>query len=161
MLKEKIIEILSETTAPLHFYRLFDRLKGDGLKLAEYKQNLKELKAENKILMNRKEFISIYGQSTTTQPVTRNTTSQRKVSNKPAQTSKEVKQTQREPKVIDLNRDYYGKAYDHDGKFQIKISGINRLFNVHNYSLDQELFEGAVVKVKPLPDLCKEKSSFY
>lgn len=161
MLKEKIIEILSETTAPLHFYRLFDRLKGDGLKLAEYKQNLKELKAENKILMNRKEFISIYGQSTTTQPVSRNTTSQRKVSNKPAQTSKEVKQTQREPKVIDLNRDYYGKAYDHDGKFQIKISGINRLFNVHNYSLDQELFEGAVVKVKPLPDLCKEKSSFY
>lgn len=161
MLKEKIIEILSETESPLHFYRLFDRLKVDGLKIAEYKQNLKELKADNKILMNRKEFISIYSQETTTQPVLRNTTSQQKHTNKTVSVSKEVKQVQKEPRVIDLNRDYYGKAYNHDGKFQIKVSGINRLFNVHNYTLEQDLFEGAVVKVKPLPELCKEKSSFY
>lgn len=159
MLKERILEVLNANDKPFHFFRLFDQVKNEGVKISDYKKELKALKNEKKILISRRDFISLFGsenvgiahedRTTMSAPVKR-------TEKKPVQS-----QGQREPKTIDLNREFYGKAYMHEGKFQVKVSGVNRLFNINNYTFKEDLFEGAVVKIKPLAELIKPNSNVY
>jgi len=153
MLKEKILEVLNTSNKPCHFFRLFDQVKVEGLKISDYKKELKSLKNEKKISISRRDFISLYGNESI------KVLAEVVVPTK--STDKKGSQAQREQKTIEFKNEYYGKAYLHDGKFQIKVSGINRLFNINNYSLLEDLFDGAVVKVKPLIEQCKVNASYY
>ncbi len=147
MLKEKILDVLKSSNKPAHFFRLFDKIKDENLTIVDYKKELKALKEEQIISISKKDVITLNG--VTYPPISGE--SQKKSNNKYA----------KEPKTIEFKSQYYGKAYAHDGKFQIKVSGVNRLFNINNYSLTQDLFEGAVVVIKPLVELCVVNSNFY
>src|SRR5690606_15012020 len=59
---------------------------------------------------------------------------------------------------INLKEFYYGKVFNHNGVYQVKVSGVNRLFNIHS---KQELYEGAVVKIKSLPELTDIKKNTF
>lgn len=147
MLKEKILDVLKSSNKPAHFFRLFDKIKDENLTIFDYKKELKALKDQKLISISKKDVITLNG--VTYPPVSGET--RNKGSNKYA----------KEPRTIEFKSQYYGKAYAHDGKFQIKVSGVNRLFNINNYNLEQDLFEGAVVVIKPLVELCVVNSNFY
>ncbi len=146
MLKEKILEVLKDSDKPFHFFRLFDKVKDKNLSINDYKKVLKILKDEKIISVSKKDIISLQGVQYTSQ----NTDS------KPSKSFKSKDQ-----KIIQFKDSYYGKAYLHDNKFQVKVSGINRLFNINNYNLDTDLFDGAVVIIKPLVELCQLNSNVY
>lgn len=148
MLKEKILDVLKNSDKPFHFFRLFDRIKDEKTNITEYKKELKNLKEEKVISISKKDVITLNGVSYS---------QQEQFKSNPTKSSR----NQREPRTIEFKEKYYGKSYLHDGKFQIKVSGVNRLFNINNYSLDQDLFEGAVVVIKPLVELCTPNSNYY
>lgn len=145
MYKEKILEILKSDSEPFHFFRLFDKVKNRETKISDYKKDLKELKADKKINITKKDFISLY--ETVKTDVSEQ--SVKPIKNKNGKTQEPLK----------LKEHYYGKTYIHNGKYFVKVSGMNRLFNINNSSF--ELFEGSVVKIKTLTDICKIDSTIY
>lgn len=146
MYKTKILDILKGNKESIHFFRLFDRIKTKDTKLSEYKKNLKELKELKKITITKKDFISLHGLNEESTPI-----------NKPSVKSKDIKSNQKESPS--LKETYYGKTYLHNDKFFVKVSGVNRLFNINKNEF--ELFEGSVVKIKTLTTLIDINSIFY
>jgi ribonuclease R len=147
MYKEKILEILKTDSEPFHFFRLFDKVKNRDTKISDYKKVLKELKAENQISITKKDFISLY------------TTVKSKNSEKIVNSNKEKDKNLKNQEPLKLNEHYYGKTYIHNGIYFVKVAGMKRLFNINSNNF--ELFEGSVVKIKTLTDLCKVDSIFY
>lgn len=139
MLKEKILKVLKESNEPFHFFRLFDQIKGNEITISEYKKELKDMERSKLISVNKKDYITIKGETNIVEVV-------------------KAKKTNTNSNAI-LKDFYYGKAYLHDDLFSIKVSGFNRLFLVHD--LKHELYEGAVVKIKTLHELCDTKLSVF
>lgn len=146
MYKEKILEILKSKNEPFHFFRLFDKIKTKETKISDYKKDLKELKANKQISISKKDFISLF-----------NILEIEDKKNIKNLNSKKLKDNPREP--MKLKDFYYGKTYNHNGKYLVKVSGVNRLFNINNSECG--VYEGSVVKIKTLIDKCKLDSNVY
>lgn len=147
MLKEKILNVLKNSEKPFHFFRLFDKVKDKELTISDYKKELKDLEKSRIINISKKDIISLKGVETI------KTKEQKSTSSTGTNNRSNVRDNN-----INLKEFYYGKVFNHNGVYQVKVSGVNRLFNIHS---KQELYEGAVVKIKSLPELTDIKKNTF
>lgn len=148
MYKKQILEILSTKKEPLHFFRLLDMIKTKETNISDYKKSLKELKLDKKITVTKKDLISLF-----------KFTSETKSETKPRQEKNKENSIKDKKKPFVLKDTYYGKTYLHNDKFFVKVTGVNRLFNIKINNL--EIFEGSVVKINTLKDFHTIDSTFY